>query len=284
MHIANPIYDVVFKYMMEDNKVAKSLISAIIGEEILELEFLPQERTRKQIIEEATILTVYRLDFTAKIATPAGYKTVIIEMQKAKLLSDIMRFRRYLGAQYQNAENVYGEAKNKARQIYCIYFLNYGIDLPERPVLAVDYGVKDVTTGEELPANNEFISSLHHRSWIVQINQLKSYRRNDLEKLLSIFDQENRTKDHHILNVKEDEYPEEYRHIIRQLRAAMEDEDKREEMKLEDEVLEELRDKERQIDEKEKTIDRYKQVIDEKDRLIEKLLRENAALLQQKDK
>ena len=23
MHIANPIYDVVFKYMLEDNKVAK---------------------------------------------------------------------------------------------------------------------------------------------------------------------------------------------------------------------------------------------------------------------
>jgi D-serine dehydratase len=58
-------------------------------------------------------------------------------------------------------------------------------------------------------------------------------------------------------------------------------------MKLEDEVLEELREKERQIDEKEKTIDRYKQTVDklkketsEKDRLIEKLLRENAALQQ----
>jgi hypothetical protein len=33
MNIANPIYDVVFKFMMEDEKVAKSSISAIIKEE-----------------------------------------------------------------------------------------------------------------------------------------------------------------------------------------------------------------------------------------------------------
>jgi hypothetical protein len=45
MHIANPIYDVVFKYLMEDAKVAKLLISSIIGEEIEELDFRPQEFT-----------------------------------------------------------------------------------------------------------------------------------------------------------------------------------------------------------------------------------------------
>ena len=37
MHVANPIYDVAFKYLLEDSKVAKLLLSAIIGEEILEL-------------------------------------------------------------------------------------------------------------------------------------------------------------------------------------------------------------------------------------------------------
>jgi hypothetical protein len=30
MHIANPIYDVVFKFMMGDEKVAKLFLSAII--------------------------------------------------------------------------------------------------------------------------------------------------------------------------------------------------------------------------------------------------------------
>jgi len=43
MQIANPIYDVVFKYLMEDSKIAKLMISSIIGEDIEELSFMPQE-------------------------------------------------------------------------------------------------------------------------------------------------------------------------------------------------------------------------------------------------
>ena len=45
MEIANPIYDVVFKYMMEDNSVAKLLVSSIIGEKVVSLESKPQEYT-----------------------------------------------------------------------------------------------------------------------------------------------------------------------------------------------------------------------------------------------
>ena len=43
MLIANPIYDAVFKYLLEDNKIAKLLIGAIIGEKIETLDFRPQE-------------------------------------------------------------------------------------------------------------------------------------------------------------------------------------------------------------------------------------------------
>ena len=104
MHIANPIYDVVFKYLMDDSKIAKLFISTIIGEKILSLDFLPKEK----VVElEHRSLTVYRLDFSAKIQTADGYKNVLIEIQKAKFATDIMRFRRYLGEQYQKKENVY---------------------------------------------------------------------------------------------------------------------------------------------------------------------------------
>lgn len=40
MQIANPIYDAVFKYLMEDSQIAKLLISSIIGEKVLSLDFL----------------------------------------------------------------------------------------------------------------------------------------------------------------------------------------------------------------------------------------------------
>ena len=43
IQIANPIYDAVFKFMMNDNEVAKLLLSAIIGEKIKELTFQPTE-------------------------------------------------------------------------------------------------------------------------------------------------------------------------------------------------------------------------------------------------
>jgi hypothetical protein len=265
--------------MMEDNKVAKSFLSAIIDEQIIELDFSAQERTtqvqktkKRQDDEEEddSVLTVCRVDFAAKILTSLGYKTVTIELQKAKLSSDIMRFRRYLGVHYQDKENSYDEDREKARQIYCIFLLDYGMDLPERPVLEVYYRMRDVTTREKFDESNKFVVSLHHRSWIVQIRQLKSHRRNDLEKLLSIFDQDNRTSNQHIMNVSEDDFPEEYSHIIRRLRKAGESEKIKKEMELEDDIIEELRKNERKIEEQGKMIEEQGKVIEEKDKVIEK--------------
>jgi hypothetical protein len=195
---------------------------------------------------------------------------VVIELQKAKLASDIMRFRRYLGLHYQNPNNSYGEVSDrKARQIYCIFLLGYEIGIPGAPVIRVNSSVEDAATDKPLQGTNEFIRSLHHRSWIVQIEQLKDHRRTDLEKLLSIFDQENRTKNHHILNVDEDDFPEEYRSVIRRLRMAAESEEIQMEMEMEDDYVEELRDKERKIAEKEKIIEEKVKVIEEKEKVIE---------------
>lgn len=104
MKIANPIYDVVFKYMMEDNEFAKLVISTIIDEDIIKLDFLPQEN-----IVDVTkkTLTIYRLDFKATIKTPSGGKIVIIEVQKAKFPTDIIRFRKYPGEQYIKKRHEY---------------------------------------------------------------------------------------------------------------------------------------------------------------------------------
>ena len=76
MHIANPIYDVVFKYLLEDNKVAKLLLSAIIGEKIEELDFSAQEHTVDIERLEKPSFTVCRFDFSAKVKTEKGFKTI----------------------------------------------------------------------------------------------------------------------------------------------------------------------------------------------------------------
>ena len=280
MYIANPIYDVVFKYMMEDLRVAKTFISAIIGEEVENLDFCPQELTTKY--REGS-LTVIRMDFLARIKTPDGYKAVIIEMQKAQLSSDIRRFRRYIGLQYQSKSNIYkDENKNEhSRPIYCIFFLGQGLDIPDVPVLTVTNSVKDRATGRELVLRNEFIESLHHQSWIVQISNLKKHRRDDLEKLLSIFDQSKITDSNHILNVKEEDFPEEFRHIIRRLKQASESEEVAEQMNAEDDLIYDfqnlerrLAEKDEKLEEKDRKLEERDRKLEEKDRLIEKLQQE----------
>lgn len=50
MKIANPIYDVVFKYLMEDLSVAKLILETLLDKEIIELDFLPTEMIIKTMI------------------------------------------------------------------------------------------------------------------------------------------------------------------------------------------------------------------------------------------
>jgi hypothetical protein len=244
----NPIYDSVFKYLMSDSRVAKFLLSTVIGEQIVELSFSAKEHVRKVDIDKDKIdrtleqLVVCRFDFEAKIKTETGtYKTVLIELQKAKRDTDIMRFRRYLGTMYQDEENTYDEERIKARQIYCVYFLNYGIGLPDVPVLKVDYSIWDLATGEKIERKSEFVDSLNHLSWIVQVQHLKERRRNEVEQALSIFDQSKISGSRHILEIDESQYPEEFRAlIIRKLIEASASRQVREDMQLEDDVINEL--------------------------------------------
>jgi hypothetical protein len=177
MRIANPIYDTVFKYLMEDNQLAKLLLSTILGEEIVELDFKPQEHTTTVAPRS---LTVYRLDFAATVENAQGERRqVLIEIQKAKLASDIMRFRRYLGDQYRNPGNVQelvdaarGYSKRRALPLLTIYFLGHGLEYTKAPVIRVRRECIDATTGERLSRKEPFIEGLTHDSTIIQIPHL----------------------------------------------------------------------------------------------------------------
>jgi len=286
--IANPIYDVVFKYMMEDNAVARLLVSSIIGEEIVSLDFKPQERSKDVKKEdEDSSLTVYRLDFSAKIKTPDGYKLIIIELQKASFANDIKRFRLYLGKQYTDPNNceMIGDVKGDPLQIYSIYFLGNDIGIRDTPVLSIFPEIRDMATQEVIHGKSKFIELLNHKCWIVQINCLKERRRNELELLLSVFDQNNRSYDHHILNINEADFPEKYHPLIRRLKMAAVDVELREQMIDEDLIVEYLKDLERigrmkERKETEAKIAEKDKVIEEKDKEIE----ENKKELEEKDK
>ncbi|RWX47036.1 hypothetical protein VT98_12411 [Candidatus Electrothrix communis] len=114
MKVANPLYDVVFKYLMQDMRVAKLVISNIIEQEIESLDFAFTELNRK--LPDGG-LTVLRIDFAAKIREPDGSsRLVIIELQKAKFPTDITRFRKYLGKQYQEDCNIQIDEKTQKKK------------------------------------------------------------------------------------------------------------------------------------------------------------------------
>jgi len=96
--IANPIYDVVFKNLMTTSKgtnkdIASYFVGTVLGEEITDIELLPQEYTyhtkpKKKVKaqKDAETLSLIRLDFVATILTKGGeHKKVLIEIQKTKL-------------------------------------------------------------------------------------------------------------------------------------------------------------------------------------------------------
>lgn len=49
--MANPIYDCVFNYLLTDAEIAKELLAAILGEEIVSLEALPREKYEQKTSE-----------------------------------------------------------------------------------------------------------------------------------------------------------------------------------------------------------------------------------------
>ena len=272
MQIANPIYDVVFKYLMEDAKIAKLLISSIIGEEIESLDFRPQEFTADidtGLEGRFGLLTVYRLDFSATINTPHGPKQVLIEIQKAKYATDIMRFRGYLGSQYSNKTNVkLATINNHERKIGIpiigIYFLGHKLDSTDASIIGVNRTYKDLVTGALLTVKESFIESLTHDSYVIQIPHLAQKRRNELEKLLSIFDQSMSVDaEQHILNIKEEEYPEKHRPLIRRLQAAILEPEMRKKMEIEDGILDDFEDMQRKIQRQNHEIAETRQVADE---------------------
>ena len=255
MNIANPIYDVVFKYLMDDTRAAKLIISYLTGFDVLDLEFKPTEHRVANVGENN--FTVCRMDFAAKINTPEGPKVILIEIQKAKFATDIMRFRRYLGSQYSNPDNcishiqeINGKTYEQkvATPIFTIYLLGHELEFGDVPVIRVERSCIDVVNNKVLDGKSEFIESLTHDSVVVQIPAIKGNRRNKLEMLLSFFDQDltvDSTK--HTLYIDDEKLPEELKFIHRILAKANSATEVKETMNIEDEVLAELGDKERMI-------------------------------------
>lgn len=195
-------------------------------------------------------ISMFRIDFGAHVKEPDGtIRLVLIELQKAWLETETLRFRQYLGAQYSNPENVPSE-NNKdgyAIPMVAIYLLGHRVGDINVPVLyvkhkAYDYDGNVVTDGIPDP----FVESLIHDSIIVQIPLLHGQVNNRLEKVLSVFDQSQKNgSDRHVLNVNDTPFndDDDMQYLLRRLLMAAANTQLREEMNVEDEYFKALEDR-----------------------------------------
>ena len=272
MIIANPIYDTVFKKMMESDRVAKFFIGTLLEQEIETVEVQPQEFT---YIDQLAGLAVFRLDFIATIKTQTGeYKKVLIEIQKAKNQIDLMRFRRYLGEQYKKEDQV--KSEKTALPITTIYILGFTLPEIKTACIRVERNYKDLINKTVIEKKSDFVEKLTHDCYIVQVNRITNRYQTSLDKLLSVFEQNNFVDDRKI--TKKFSHPtdtEEVKILTDILHHSGSDPDERKRIENEQEAWRTVNamfeDKEKAF---QKALDENRKIIDEKDQ-------QNAELMKQ---
>jgi hypothetical protein len=292
MIIANPIYDTVFKYLMEDTDIAKGVLSVILNSEITELTLRPQERTSESALDDRQPVNIYCLDFIAVIKESSGtHKKALIELQKTKRSTNIQRFRKYLGENYQKEDKLLINGKEKAQslEIVTIYFLGFELDDVPTSVLKVKNCFIDVTTGKQLEYEpfDKFIRLLNHESYTVQIPKLHPNEQSRVENVLNIFSQRYQTDDEHKLNYSGNMSDPLVEKIVNRLTRAIADQSLRDRMDIEDEIEREYQDikeryqdqleqKDKAIEQKDKVIEKKEHQLEEQNQLIEDLKRQLA--------
>ena len=250
MTIANPIYDSVFKYLMEDERIARTILSALLKEDIVKVEMRPHEYSNGQ----RELLSVFRIDFGATIRKPDGSeKLILVELQKNWLPTETLRFRQYVGTQYQDPRNIVEDSADRhALPMVTVYLLGHTLGDIEEPVLYVrhhsyDYNDRLVTKGMPHP----FVESLVHNSIIVQIPRLHGQINNRLDEVLSVFDQSRADKkNQHTLNLDDSMYDRsdsEMQRVLYRLTAAAADIDMRQDMMVEDEYYSIIKEQESKL-------------------------------------
>ena len=271
--VANPIYDSVFKFLMDDERIAKTVLSALLKKEVLSVEMRKHEHpniTRDK-------LSMFRIDFAARVRENDGStQLILIELQKTWLDTETLRFRRYLAAQYNAEENIQKQGENQgyALPMVAVYLLGHRVGDIDKPVVyvghkALDYDGKEVENGE----NDPFISSLIHDSIIVQIPLLHGKINNRLDKVLSVFDQSQRTEEsQQIINLEENLYKDdpEMMQIIHRLSLATMSAEVRQEMNDEDEFFAVIEARDTQVMKQKKIIsEQQDKITEQQDRITE---------------
>lgn len=74
VYVANPLYDAVFKYLMEDERIAKTILSALLQKEVLEVKMRRNEYSNIN----RNAISMFRIDFAAKVKEKDGSQKLFL--------------------------------------------------------------------------------------------------------------------------------------------------------------------------------------------------------------
>jgi len=191
MKLLNPIYDSVFKYLMEDLEIAKGFISTIIDTEITELYPAPQEATSITLLLKHNQLPLHRMDYVAIIKTSENkFEKVVIEVQKSSVIPEIDRFRDYVAEKYgkKSTYKLNNEQRVEHLPMKTIYLLDKKLSDTLPAVLHRKGDYYDVLYRKKYQGEkNKYVELLNHDSWFIQIEKLPPDLKSDLALILTVF-------------------------------------------------------------------------------------------------
>lgn len=292
--IPNPIYDVVFRYLMADYESAVIVLSTLINEKILQLHLEPLTHPIKKagtVKDPRTDddVSLFHLDFTATIQLEDGTEELImIELQKAAEPTDIFRFKRYISKNFQHKrleEITHHKSQaitvvERPIRLIPIFILNFRIENEINDLLIkVNRSKLGVFKNEILHRHNDFIDNLSYDMLVVQLPNLSNIQEEEYQQdeykqklyaLLKLFDQKERFKNNeHRLRVMRKLLPGFLERVVSRLQAADKDNpDLEESMLAEDEILKLLLARDNEIALVRGQLDQVKEELDKKNEII----------------
>ncbi|MDR1154232.1 MAG: hypothetical protein LBL04_05930 [Bacteroidales bacterium] len=293
--IANPIYDTVFKKLMENERIAKFFLGTLLGENIISVTAHPQEFTylkrpdsgKKKPEEETVGYSIFRIDFMATIEVKDGeWKKILIEVQKSWDETDVIRFRNYLAEQYRRVDRINGE--EIVLPITTIYILGGRLFGIESPCIKVERCYRDMVHGNAIDEKSPFVEKLTHDSYVIQAGRITNeHYSTKLHELLSLFEQAHFIREGSEVS-KQYTYLSDNKDILfitSVLKEMVANPQEREEIEKEEEAMRIMalfgktnREQTKALEEQAKALEEKDKVIGEKDKALEEQAKQIAEL------
>jgi len=240
--IPNPIYDVVFRYLMEDPESAMIVLSTLIDEKILTLKLKTPKQNRSlnpiqlKISSSVDNPRLFQIDFEASVRWPNGEEEVIgIEVFKSTQSDDIHKFEWFLNKYHRDkSQQASLYPQKKSQRVIKVFLLSFIIETEINDLVIKPNGLKTgVFRNSQLAASNRFIEKMDSDFVVVQLPNISRIEAIDYENdnykkelfaLLTLFDQKLKLrKDGHRLMIAGLHIPESILPVVRRLQWALAD-------------------------------------------------------------